>query len=201
MPTLPLQAPNPSQPWHPKTENPSARKPPSRSCTSPNPLICPAPCLGFHPHPQRIPILNAAPLPCCPRGPLDPRAQQPFKPSILSHPDVHSPTPKMIGQASGLIWTCSEPQPGTHPLDTSCSDTPKLTPSTPSPLQQAAAAKLNTKVRMQGRSLSWAGGSQIHSSFKGRGNQSFLPGVRTGVRATAAISAARQAISCVRGLV
>ena len=39
----------------------------------------------------------------------------------------------------------------------------------------------------------------MYSSFKGRGNQSFLPGVRTGVRAGAAISAAGQAVVCPQG--
>lgn len=80
---------------------------------------------------------------------------------------------------------------------------PSPTVSSPATLQQAAVAKPTANARMQGRSLSWAGGSQIHNSFKGRGNQSFLPGGPhrcKSVRANAAISAARQAIVCPQGL-
>lgn len=69
-------------------------------------------------------------------------------------------------------------------------------PAMPATLEQVAVAKETANTRMQEWSLSWAGGSQIHSSFKGRGNQSFPPGVCTGVRVGASISAARQAIVC-----
>lgn len=59
---------------------------------------------------------------------------------------------------------------------------------------------LTANARMQALCLSTIGGSQIRSSFKGKGNQSFLPGVYRGVRASAAIPAARQVIVSPPGL-